>query len=676
MTRIIKYTSVILLGIVVLLVGFLLTFDLNRYKDDIVQAVESRTGRKVSIDGKIGLGISLVPTVVIEHASLGNVSWGSRPAMLTVRRFEAGIDLLPLLSGDVRINHFVLVRPELFLETDRRGNGNWIMTPAAGKGKKPAQEKGAAAPPTLSVNRILIEDATVSYRDGRTGVVRSLQVPRLRLATKGGDAPGKLELGVEYQKIPLRLRGTIGPLNTLLQNRPYNLDLKGQLDALDIAIAGTLQRPLEAGGINVRLHAGVHSLASLSGLLHAPLPHVGPVAVTASLKDVADHGGVYELQPVKARLNGNDISGMARLDLNGKLPAATVSLASRRLDLAPFQSGGSGKEKLFSKKPLPVDLLRKLEADLDFKAGEVVTRDLSLHDLKLGLQLHGGRLRLYPLTAKVADGDLSGEVQVQGRAARTVDVHAALRIKGLQPGLLTKLKGKIQGGRTDISLDAAGRGDSVAAVMAHLNGSFLARMGKGKVQASSLEKAGGDLLMRTLSLLSPEQNKGAMSDLQCGVVAFHIKKGVARSDKGIAMETSTINAVGGGAVNLATEELDLGLRPYPKKGLGVSVGRLAEVVRLRGTLSDPQPRADTLAAVRTAATVGAAIATGGISLLAGGLYNMATADEHPCTTALAFAGEAKPAASTAAPKKESGTEKSGDSLGDKVKGVFQGLFGN
>jgi uncharacterized protein involved in outer membrane biogenesis len=642
MTRIIKFTFILLLAVVTLLVGFTLTLDLNRYKDDIVQLVESRTGRKVSIEGKIHLGISLIPTVVIEHASLGNVSWGARKAMLTVRRFEAGIDLLPLLDGEVRINHFALLQPELYLETDRHGRGNWIITPASVSRKKPAMKQSVVAPPSFDVNHILLQDATVSYRNGRTGIVRSLKVPRLSLAMKGVDAPGRLKLGAEYKKIPVRLRGTIGPLNDLLQNRPYSLDLKGQLDGVAISLAGRVQRPLEAEGIKTSLRLGMHSLSSLSGLIQIPMPHAGPVSVTASLTDVPAQRGVYQLQPLTVRLNGNTINGTARLHLNGRRLVVNATLASRRLDLRPFQSRHSSKERLFSSKPLPRGLLWKLEADLAFKAREVVTHHLSLQDLKLGLQLHGGRLHLSPLTARVADGYLKGQVWARGSSrSRTVDIYTALSIKGLKPGLLPKFKGKIRGGSTHITLSASGRGGSVAAIMAGLHGDFLARVGKGKVHRRSLESSGGDLLMRTLSLLSPEKNKDAMSDLRCGVIAFHADKGLARSDKGIAMETTGVNAVGGGTVNLATEELDLGLRPYPRRGLGVGVGRLAEMVRLGGTLSDPHPKANTLAAVRTAVTVGAAVFTGGISLLAGGLYNLATTDNNPCATALAFAKEAK-----------------------------------
>lgn len=642
MTRIIKFMFIVLLAVVTLLVGFIVTLDLSRYKDDIVQAVESRIGRKISIEGKMYMGYSLVPTVVIEHASLGNVSWGTRKAMLKVRRFEAGLDLLPLLDGEIRINHFVLLQPELYLETNRRGRGNWILTPSAPATVRPEEKNSAVPLPSFDVNRILLEDATVSYRDGRTGIVRTLQIPRLNLAAKGSDAPGKLKMGAEYKKISVRLKGTIGPLNTLLQNRPYNVKLRGQVDGVDIALAGRLQHPLEAKGITASLRLGMYSLSSLSDLIHMPLPHVGPVTVTASLTDVPDQRGVYQLQPFGLRLDRNDINGTVRLDLNGSRPVVKGFLASRRLDLRPFQTRHS--KRLFSGKLLPRGMLRKLEADMDFKVGEVIIRHLTLQDMRLGLQLHGGRLRLSPLKAKLANGKLSGVVLAKGRTRfRTVDVYANLRVKGMKPGLLPKLKGKIRGGSTDISLTASGRGASVAAVMAGLNGDFLARVGKGKVQSNSLEKAGGDLIMHTLALLSPEKNKDAMSDLQCGVIAFHVNKGLASSKKGIAMETTGINAVGGGTVNLATEELDLGLHPYARKGLGASVGHLAEVVRLGGTLSHPQPKADTLAAVKTAVTVGAAVFTGGLSLLAGGLYNLATTDNNPCATALAFAEQAKAA---------------------------------
>lgn len=629
MTRIIKFIFVVILAVVTMLAGFLYTFNINRYKNDIVHAVESQTGRKVSIDGKIHLGLSLLPTVVIENVSLGNAPWGSRRAMLKVRRFEAQLDLRTLLNGDVRLTRFLLVQPELYLETDRHGRGNWEIT---GGGKKQKAKTEASSPPSLSIHHILIEEATVVYRNGRSGRQRSVFIPRLSLKTRGGGV--RLALRADYDKQPVRLNGRIASLDTLLNNRPYKVDLKGRMGKVSLYLKGEVQQPLEARGMKLGLKLVARSLKGLRRL--------GPVSVTASLAD--EKPGVYAVNSIKARLGGSEFRGSARLDLNGARPAVDASLDTSRLDLSPLVKGYTSRHaRLFSRTPLPVAGMRKLDADMDINAAKVVTPELTMQGLKLRLRLHRGQLRLRPLSAKVADGDLSGEVDMYSRGTGMVDFYTLLRVKGLKPGLLPKLRGKFRGGRTDITLVAAGRGDSIAAVMAGLNGNFLARMGKGKVQTSSLEKAGGDLLMHTLSLLSPKNNKDAMSNVQCGVMAFHVRQGVARSDKGIAMETTGVNSVGGGEVNLATEKLDLGLRPYARKGLGASVGRLAEVVRLGGTLAHPEPKADTLAAVKTAATIGAAIATGGISLLVGGLYNMATVDEHPCATALAFAHKTKAA---------------------------------
>ena len=78
----------------------------------------------------------------------------------------------------------------------------------------------------------------------------------------------------------------------------------------------------------------------------------------------------------------------------------------------------------------------------------------------------------------------------------------------------------------------------------------------------------------------------------------------------------------------------------------------------------------------TAASVGAAVATGGVSLIAQGLFERKTADPDPCATALGI----KPRAATpssASQKSTAPTEKSGDApkstgttITDKLKGLF------
>src|SRR5215813_13534205 len=69
------------------------TIDFNQYRALIADQVKQRTGREVKIAGDLKVGISLTPTVAVDDVSFANASWGSRPEMVTVKRFEAQLEL-------------------------------------------------------------------------------------------------------------------------------------------------------------------------------------------------------------------------------------------------------------------------------------------------------------------------------------------------------------------------------------------------------------------------------------------------------------------------------------------------------------------------------------------------------------------------------------------------------
>ena len=208
--------------------------------------------------------------------------------------------------------------------------------------------------------------------------------------------------------------------------------------------------------------------------------------------------------------------------------------------------------------------------------------------------------------------------------------------------------------------------------MAGLDGKLLAKVGKGALKDSKTKAVGTDLF----SMLNPTAATREGTLIECGVINFKIKDGIATADKGIAVAANTMNVIGSGTINLKTEELDIGITPQARKGAGISVGQLAELVRIKGTLANPKPGVDAMAALKAGAGAGAAIATGGLSILAQGLYDRSTADEDPCATAL---GQ-KPAKTTTVSKEpeKSTTTKAVDSVkdaggavSDKVKGWFK-----
>ncbi|NIQ36282.1 MAG: hypothetical protein GTN86_10250 [Xanthomonadales bacterium] len=95
-----------------------------------------------------------------------------------------------------------------------------------------------------------------------------------------------------------------------------------------------------------------------------------------------------------------------------------------------------------------------------------------------------------------------------------------------------------------------------------------------------------------------------------------------------------MNVIGSGTINLGTEAIDVALRAQPRDGVGLSASTLGNVVRISGTLAAPDTGMDAVGALKTGASVGAAVVTSGISLLVQGLFNRVTADSAPCKTAL------------------------------------------
>ena len=123
--------AVLLVAVVVAGVAVLTSMDFNEYRGLIAEQVKAATGRDLTIAGDLRLDISLTPAVAVEGVTFANAPWGSRPEMVTLRRLEVEVELLPLLTGDVRVTRVVLIGLDALLETDAKGRGNWAFAAPA-----------------------------------------------------------------------------------------------------------------------------------------------------------------------------------------------------------------------------------------------------------------------------------------------------------------------------------------------------------------------------------------------------------------------------------------------------------------------------------------------------------------------------------------------------------------
>jgi uncharacterized protein involved in outer membrane biogenesis len=481
---------------------------------------------------------------------------------------------------------------------------------------------------------VRVKGGRFTYRDGTSGRTTALRIDRLSILARSLDGPLRLEAKGVYNQAPIEAKVALGSLTALLGNATLPLTATVKVSGAELTVEGSVARPHEGGGIALAVAFRTDSLQRLSRLAGQSLPPRGPIRLTAK---VSEENRTFRVRDLRATVGKSDLAGEFALALDGR-PHLSGRLVSRLLDLAdllpPTTDEPADPRRLFPEAPLPVAGLRAFDAHLSLAAERLRAGGVALEQVALAVTLRDGRLAAGPLRARLAGGAVAGDLTLD---ARQTPARFTTRLEGRQVdvGRLLEEAGRkniLSGGKTDASLELRGGGDTLRTVLARLDGHILVTMGEARIENSAVDRLGADLVTGLARTLNPFASKEAYTHLQCGVLRLDVKDGVATTDRGFAAETRKINMAGSGAVNLGTEELDVALRPEAREGLGIGAGSLAPLVRVRGTLAAPKLQLAPEGLVKVSASLGAAVATGGISLLAQGLLQRT--DDSPCATAL------------------------------------------
>jgi AsmA protein len=343
----IRITLITLAALLVLVVAggaiVLARFDPDTLKPRIVAAVKAATGRDLALNGPIRLKPSLWPMIEATDVTFANPPGFSRPQMASVAALDLQLDVLPLLHRRLVILRLVLVHPDILLETDAAGRGNWQFTPVPGAASEaPAPAPGAPTPTpavpaaapspartAIAVRYVRIEDASFGFRDDRTGHLATLAVQQLVARSNGPGTPMQLDLSARYGATPFSLTGEIGPFARLLQpNASSPWPVKLTLAAADASLSadGSFAHPLQGRGYQLTVAGTMPQLAALAPLLPGVvLPPVSDVHFSAR---VADSGG-----PVPA------ISALTLQTGTADLGALVAGLRLDKLDVSAPQGG-------------------------------------------------------------------------------------------------------------------------------------------------------------------------------------------------------------------------------------------------------------------------------------------------------------------------------------------------
>lgn len=653
--------GLVLLGVIAY-VALNQAFPPERLAAMLSEQVRKSTGRDFAVRGP--LSIRLLPRIGVsaENVVLGNAPWGTRKDMLVVKHARFDIALWPLLHGQVDIASVSFDGVDLLLETDKNGVGNWAMS-REGDASPPAPPGGDSSEPLrLHLARLSLNDAKLAYRDGRSGSTHDVTVPKLTLDAAGDGQALNATFVSAVQR--WQLKGQIGSVAALALNQadwPFDLQLAS--DGAAAAAKGLLRRGTPPRALEADISASLTKAAAL-----APW-----VADASRLPLPAELKGRLSSAPQSLRIDGLQLS-LAQQHLSGQLEAQGGSpwridaqLESPSIDLArwlpPRAATGtaapSAERRTFSSTPLGLDGLPAGPATLALALRVERLRVPGLPPLsKMNLQLNAqpGRLRLDPLSAGVADGNLRGSLSVSTTAGGAPRVALQAQADKLSMDALLKASGHsafASGGQLQLRADLNGAGNSAQALAASATGELMLSLSNTTLGGGA-SPLGTAVLRRLLQAVTLQPQPAAQTRIDCAVIRLPLKNGVAAVDRSIALETEQLAVSAQGEVRLDDETLALAFRPTPKTALNINPLNLAQLVVLKGPWRDPKVTLDAQGVAGMAASLGLAGATGGLSLLAQQLLK-ATPEKDVCRTALSGvapgpAAPTTPAAPASQPK--------------------------
>ncbi len=650
-------------GVAVLAVAGLVvlvhTIDLAKYAKLAAAEVKTATGRELRIGGKLDIRLFPRLALVAENVSFANAAWGTRPEMARARRVEASVALLPLLRKEVEITRLVLVEPDVLLETDAKGVGNWVFRPAAAARPGAGGGSGGAA---VELRHAEIDRGVLVWRNGAKKESFQLAIQRLRLDRKVLGDELNVDLAAAFRDQPFTLEGSMGPLGRLFAQDPaWPVDLAFATAGATAGARGKIDFSAKLPALDGELKVEIKDAAGLARLAGTTLALPVPLTVMAKARAERDE---YVVAPLRASFGKSAIEGRVAVKTGGARPVATAVLKAPLVDLSPLGARGkasaggkSGNGKLFSDAPFPLEALRGFDGAADVAVERLVLPNgVPLDKVRVKAALKDSRLAVQPLQALVGGGTIAGQATLDAARPKAPTLALGVEGKGISGEKLaaaTGRAGSISGGNIDLALHLAGPGESVARFMGGANGEIRATMGPARASGAALD-FGGDVLTKVADLANPSRRTEKATEIRCAVVRLPVRDGIATAQRSIAVETARVNMVAAGTINFRTEALDLALRPTVNEGLGIGAASLAELVRVTGTLASPSVGIDTLGSARAALSVGGAILTGGLSLLGEAALKKSAADPHPCRTALAGTAAPRPAAEQAKPQEESG----------------------
>lgn len=659
MRKFLKIAGIIVFGLIILLgvsgYYFVKNFDLNKYKPYVSQLVEEHLGRKFAINGEASIGISMVPTLILEDVELANAAWATNPQMLKIQKLELKFALRPLLKKQIVVDQIVLAGPEVYLEINKDGAANWDF-PALTQTKSVAyesqgwfiktaqaqevqsQEKTWADLDGFAIKNIVIQNGIVDFSNQKEGNPINLVINNITMSVPSMDAKITADFDVIYNEQNIAGKTELGSINDLLSGEnPYTVILNGNAYGLSLDLNGSLVNM--TSDIQYAFATNIYNPA---GNFDAPETTLQAL-IEGNVKSV-------DVNIQKLDVINNVITGKISADISNSVPQVRAVLKSNQIDLTSFNQtkstayvfpvmnliGSAHAADYVPATAFPYQDMKKLNADVDLLVGKLILSDgMQADNVSLKANLKNGLLDISQLELDFGGGEIDATAQIDAHKQnmKIFAVSKNILLQNLHKEFAITGKGDfgiLSGGTTDLNINVSSSGDTYRKLVQNMKGQVIAIVNQSVIQTGSLQFLTGNFLTEVLNTLNFKTKKEMNLDLTCAVVRADLANGKAVFPKGIALNSKQLKLVSDGSLNLVNDKIDFTIQPFSGNLVDTNVAQaLSSFLKIKGTVQSPSIALDDKEALR--AVVGIA-ATGGTAYLGSKL--LLEPDGNPCYTAL------------------------------------------
>ena len=661
-----KKLLLILLGLIILIGGgiayFLMTFDLNTYRQMIADKLSETLGRPVII-AQMDTKLSLIPTIKIRGIRIENQEGFSSPdPLMMVDTAEATLAVAPLLSKRLEIQNLVLNKVDVWPTQLESGRINFDFSDRGVRyNRSQTVSKSTDKAWQIRLDSIGVHTINVNYRNGqmvRKFSLSDLSLKQLKVFTvtvKVNDKVFKLtgtlddlmellnqkqdylfNLEIVGAEMTTKLSGSIGNTKTW-EDILLNIDMSGaglkqtaqyfgltgnKFPAQPFTFSAVLQGDLKevsvtkadlavAGGkLKVNLTGKAEDLKkqpafegkgqiTLSdwalGQLWGLQPFVVNFGFSGSPKKI-------ELTRFDYRAGRSDVQVIGQVNLDANIPLANITINSEYLEIQDvFQTEATeyaavnptaAKIKVIPNTELNFDFLRSLNGNINMVMPHIKVSDSIKGYLGLrgDVTIRDGRLNAEQFRVDILNGVAMTDLSIQSGEEQ----HFALGIKGAGFDLdaLKSLKDVIQGASMDVVANLEAIGNRLPDILDTLDGDVVLEIPQGTIMNPWFNDLAENLDVykkRTVSFSVTDR----LNKILCAVAKLTIRDGIVSSDEKIALETSNISFLIGGQVKLASEKVEIGMRPFIHKTkdtkLDALVALASQLIRVTGTFRGLEP---------------------------------------------------------------------------------------